>query len=61
MTRHPSHIDVTAPIHWVPREEYTTYFDSLSPNDRWSNSQYANQAMIWHWEERRWWALQEET
>jgi hypothetical protein len=61
MAKHPSQIDLKAPIRWVPRDDFTPYFDSLSPDDRWSNPQYANQQMIWHWDERRWWALQEES
>jgi len=54
-------IDVQAPIRWVPQDHYSTYFDSLVADDRWSNPNYPNQAMIWHWEERRWWALEEES
>ncbi len=61
MAKHPSQIDWKAPIRWIPREEYTVYFNSLSPDDRWSNPEYSNQQMIWHWEERRCWALEEGT
>jgi hypothetical protein len=60
MAKHRSEVDPKAPIHWVPREEYTAYFDSLEPDDRWTHPQYPDQPMLWHWEERRWWALDEE-
>ena len=46
-------IDFKAPLRWVSREEYAVSFDSLSADDRWSNPQYSNHEMIWHWEERR--------
>jgi hypothetical protein len=61
MARHPSQIDVNAPIRWVTREEYDTYFKLLSPDDRWSHPQHSNVRMIWHWDERRWWAMEQET
>jgi hypothetical protein len=59
MAKHPSQIDWKAPVRWVPQEEYTVYFESLSSLDRWSNPHYANQSMIWPWEERRGWTLEE--
>ena len=55
MAKHPSEVDVKASIHWVPRKEYTPYFESLAPDDRWSHPNYPDQPMIWHWEERRRW------
>jgi hypothetical protein len=60
VARKYSDLDLNAPIHWLPREEFFTYFDSLPAEDRWSHPQYRNQQMIWHWEERRWWALEEQ-
>lgn len=59
MAKHPSDVDVKAPIRWVPPEEYTPYFESLAPDDRWSHPNYPDQPMIWHWEERRWWAVED--
>jgi len=56
-----SDLDFQAPIHWMPREEFFAYFNALTPEDRWSHPQYRDQQMIWHWEERRWWALEEES
>lgn len=61
MSRHRSEIDLNAPIHWVTREEYQAYYELLAADERWSNSRYPHQPMLWHWEERRWWALEEET
>jgi hypothetical protein len=61
MARHRADIDFDAPIYWVPREQFQTFFDSLPPDERWTNPAYPHQPMIWHWEERRWWALEEET
>ncbi len=61
MSRKPSEIDSQAPVHWVDREQYTQYFNSLSAEDRWTNSLRPDQPMIWHWEDRRWWAPQEES
>lgn len=60
MSKHPSEIDFDAPIHWVSREKLQAYFDSLPADERWTNSRYPQQLMHWHWEERRWWALEEE-
>jgi hypothetical protein len=59
MGRGRADIDHDAPIHSVTREEYQAYFDSLPADERWTNSRYPHQSMIWHWEERRWWALEE--
>ena len=59
MAKHPSEVDVKAPIHWVPREEYALYDESLAPEDRWSQPNYPDKPMIWHWNERRWWALED--
>lgn len=61
MERKRSEVDVHATIRWVEREEYVAYFKSLSPEDRWTHPGYPDQKVIWHWEERRWWALEEET
>ena len=61
MARHRSEIDLNAPVHWVAREQYQVYFDSVPPDERWTNSRYPDQRMLWHWEERRWWAIEEET
>jgi hypothetical protein len=58
--KNPSDVNLQAPIHWVPREEFFAYFNILTPEDRWSNPQYRERQMIWHWKERRWWALEEE-
>jgi hypothetical protein len=61
MPRRPAELDFEAPIHWVPREEYAAYFDSLSAEDRWTHSRHSDQATIWHWEERRCLELEEES
>jgi hypothetical protein len=61
VARKYSDLDFQAPIHWLAREEFFTYFDSLPAEERWSNPQHRDQQMIWHWEERRWWALKEES
>jgi len=61
MGRRYADIDFDAPIHWVTQEEYQAYFMSLPPDERWDNSRHPHQPMLWHWEERRWWALEEAT
>jgi len=61
MSRKRSDIDDQGPIRWVARDVFTTYFDSLPADERWSHPRYPDQSMLWHWEERRWWALEEET
>ena len=61
MARKWSDIDVQAPIQWVPRKEFAIYFDSLAADDRWSHPNYPNQPILWHWQERRWWALEEDS
>lgn len=61
MARKPSEIDFNAPVRWVAREEFCAYFDSLSPDDRWTHPRYPERRTLWHWEERRWWALEEES
>jgi hypothetical protein len=60
MARKPADIDPQAPVRWTGREEFAAYFNSLPADDRWTNPAYPLQQMIWHWEERRWWALEEE-
>lgn len=59
MSRKPADIDPHAPIRWAEREEFATYFNSLPADRRWTHPHYPLQAMIWHWEECRWWALEE--
>ncbi len=61
MAKHPSEVDVEAPIHLVPREESVLYSESLAPEDRWSQPNYPGKPRIWHWNERRWWALEDPT
>jgi len=61
VSKHPSEVDLQAPIPWVPTEAFFAYFNILASDDRWSNPQYRDQQMIWHWEERRWWAMEEDS
>jgi len=61
MGRGRTEIDHDAPIRWVEREDFQAYFDSLPADERWSHPSYHSQAMIWHWEERRWWALEQDS
>jgi hypothetical protein len=46
---------------WVTREEYLTYFDSLPADQRWTNARCPNKPILWHWEERRWGALEDQS
>jgi hypothetical protein len=59
VSRKPLDVDPQAAIRWISREEYETYFKSLPPEDRWTHPHYPHQPMVWHWDERRWWAMEE--
>jgi hypothetical protein len=39
MAKRRSGVDLNAPIHWMPRDQYLACFNSLDPDDRWINSQ----------------------
>ena len=56
MAHPPSEVNPSAPVKWVPREDFKRYFDSLPPDERWTHPARSHERMIWNWEERRWWA-----
>lgn len=61
MPKKPSEIDYKAPIKWVPQPEFYGYFESLSADDRWTHPEYSERRTLWHWEQKRWWALEEDS
>lgn len=46
-------------VRWVSRDEFQAYFQSLSPDERWTHLGFPKHETLWHWEERRWWVVEE--
>jgi hypothetical protein len=54
-----SEVNQAAPLRWVSREDFDAYFKALPPDERWANTELTKNQTLWHWEERRWWVIED--